>query len=96
MAGHAALRVLAGSDGTLRLGASATLEELLREAFAAGCELALVEGFKGTPGAKAWLRRDDADAPPQDVRDVVLDLLGSQALALAPEELWRIAPRRTF
>ncbi len=94
MADYAALRLLAGSDGTLRLGTREDLTLLLRQAKDAGCAVAIVEGFKRSTGAKTWLRRDPADAPPPDVVDVALDLLGAHALALAPGDLWRLLPRR--
>lgn len=94
MAAHASLRLLAGSDGTLRLGASPTLEELVAEARSAGCAVVLVEGFKFSDGPKTWLRRDAQDAPPHGVSGVALDMLGAKALSLEAQELWRIVPRR--
>ena len=96
MAPHAALRLLAGSDGTLALGERLSLEQLLVQAQRAGCDVALVEGFKRSAGAKLWLRRDRDDAPPEGVEDVTLDLVGTDALSMPLEELWRIVPRRTF
>jgi molybdopterin-guanine dinucleotide biosynthesis protein MobB len=95
MADYASLRLLAGSDGTLRLGAREPLAQLLSEAKEVGCAVAIVEGFKRSAGAKAWLRRDAADAPPGDVPDVELDLLGSDALSMSPDALWGMLPRRT-
>lgn len=92
----AALRLLAGTDGLLRLGAPPTLPELLAAAAAASATVTLVEGFKREPGSKIWLRRDGADAPPPDVPDVLLDLAPAEAAAGDPARLWRIAPRRGF
>ncbi|MDA8346802.1 MAG: molybdopterin-guanine dinucleotide biosynthesis protein MobB [Thermaerobacter sp.] len=95
MAQHAALRLLGGSDGMLRLGGRPTLAELLEEAQRAECDVVIVEGFKHTAGLKTWLRRDAKDVPPEGVVDVALDLTGTQALEMLPQELWSIAPRRT-
>lgn len=96
MGAFAALRLLAGRDGTMRLGRAQNLTELLDEARAAACAVALVEGFKGSAGAKTWLRRDVEDAPPRGVFDVRLDLLGEAALAMPPAELWAMVPRREY
>ena len=94
MGAHASLRLLAGSDGTLRLGGRPTLEELVAEARSAGCAVVLVEGFKFAEGPKTWLRRDAQDVPPQGVTGVALDMLGAQAISLEAQVLWRIVPRR--
>ena len=90
----AELRWLAGSDGTSRLGRPQGLPELASAAKAAGCTFLLVEGFKSEPGAKCWLRRHAADAPPPEVCDVALDMMGAEALALGPAELMRRMPVR--
>ena len=90
----AELRWLAGSDGTSRLGRPQGLDDLASAAQAAGCTFLLVEGFKGEKGAKCWLRRHAADAPPKGVSDVALDMLGAEALALGPQELLRRMPMR--
>lgn len=88
------IRMLAGGDGVLRLGALPTLSDLLQSAADEGVDLALVEGFKKERGAKVWLRRTKDDTPPDGVQDVDLDIMGTVALALSPEEMWRMAPRR--
>lgn len=93
---QAPLRLLAGSDGLLRLGEPPSLRDLLAAAAAAGMTVSLVEGFKNEPGGKIWLRRHDGDDPPVGVADVQIDLLGARAAALEPEALWRIAPQREY
>ena len=87
-------RWLAGSDGTCRLDSPDSLAALLAAARSGGCTFVVVEGFKGSPGAKCWLRRDADDAPPREVAGVQLDMLGLEALALGPAEVMRRLPRR--
>ena len=88
----AALCVLAGTDGTLWLDRPHGLAELLAAAKAQGCTLAVVEGFKGAPGPKCWLRRSSEDAPPPEVADVALDLTPDEAQGLEDTEILRRLP----
>ena len=90
----AAQRWLAGSDGSCRIGPPDELGDLLVAAREAGCSFVVVEGFKGSPGAKCWLRRSPDDHPPQGVSEIALDMESAEALALGAEELLRRMPRR--
>jgi len=91
-AAGATLCVLAGTDGTLWLDRPHALAEILVAAKAHGSTLAIVEGFKGAPGPKCWLRRSSEDAPPPEVADVALDLTPDEAQGLEDTEILRRLP----